>query len=156
VADRADNANVLVRPPLAWAVAAAVGLVLGWFWPWPILPATPMGVWLGAAAVALGLGLFVWAVFTMTRGGSNVPTSRPTITIVEAGPYRLTRNPIYLGMTLALLGMALALDSLWLLLTAALFVVVIRYGVIAREEAYLAGKFGDVYRRYRARVRRWL
>jgi protein-S-isoprenylcysteine O-methyltransferase Ste14 len=85
-----------------------------------------------------------------------VPTNLPTTTIVDTGPYRFTRNPIYLGMVLGLIGLAIALNSLWLLLTLVPFAVVIRYGVIAREEAYLERKFGDVYRRYRARVRRWL
>ena len=75
---------------------------------------------------------------------------------MEAGPYRLTRNPIYLGMVLGLIGLAIAFNSLWLLMTLALFALVIRYSVITREEAYLERKFGDVYRRYRARVRRWL
>jgi protein-S-isoprenylcysteine O-methyltransferase Ste14 len=84
------------------------------------------------------------------------PASLPTTTIVDTGPYRFTRNPIYLGMVLGLIGLAIALNSLWLLLTLVPFVLAIRYGVVAREEAYLERKFGDVYRGYRSRVRRWL
>jgi protein-S-isoprenylcysteine O-methyltransferase Ste14 len=76
--------------------------------------------------------------------------------IVVDGPYRFTRNPIYLGMVLGQISVAVAFDSLWILATLVLFYLVIRYGVIAREEAYLQRKFADVYRRYRARVRRWL
>ena len=105
---------------------------------------------------ALALALFAWAIATMTRAGSNVPTSRPTTTIVDSGPYRYTRNPIYLGMVLGLIGLAIAFNSLWLLMTLVPFALVIRYGVITREEAYLERKFGDVYRRYHTRVRRWL
>jgi hypothetical protein len=90
------------------------------------------------------------------RAGSNVPTNLPTTTIVEAGSCRFTRNPIYFGMVLGLIGLAIAFNSLWLLMTLAFFALVIRYGVITREEAYLERKFGDVYRRYCARVRRWL
>jgi protein-S-isoprenylcysteine O-methyltransferase Ste14 len=93
---------------------------------------------------------------TITRAGSNVPTNRPTTSIVDAGPYRFTRNPIYLGMMLGLVGLAIAFDSLWPLVTLVPFALVIRYGVVAREEAYLERTFGEVYRRYRARVRRWL
>jgi len=93
---------------------------------------------------------------TMTRAGSNVPTSLPTTTIVNTGPYRFTRNPIYLGMVLGLIGLAIALNSLWLLLMLVPFALVIRYGVVTREEVYLERKFGDVYRGYRSRVRRWL
>jgi protein-S-isoprenylcysteine O-methyltransferase Ste14 len=102
------------------------------------------------------LALFAWAIVTVTRAGSNVPTNRPTTSIVESGPYRFTRNPIYLGMFLGLIGLAIAFDTLWLLLMLVPFALVIRYGVVAREEAYLERKFGDVYRGYRSRVRRWL
>jgi protein-S-isoprenylcysteine O-methyltransferase Ste14 len=105
---------------------------------------------------ALALALFVWAIATMTRGGSNVPTNLPITTIVDTGPYRFTRNPIYLAMVLGLIGLAIAFNTLWLLLVPVPFALVIRYGVIAREEAYLERKFGDVYRRYRSCVRRWL
>jgi protein-S-isoprenylcysteine O-methyltransferase Ste14 len=104
----------------------------------------------------LALALFAWAVVTITRAGSNVPTYLPTTTIVESGPYRFTRNPIYLAMFLGLIGLAIAFDNLWLLMALVPFALVIHYGVVAREEAYLARKFGDVYRGYRARVRRWL
>jgi protein-S-isoprenylcysteine O-methyltransferase Ste14 len=104
----------------------------------------------------VALALFAWAIATITRAGSNVPTNTPTISIVDTGPYRFTRNPIYLGMMLALIGLAIAFDSAWLLVTLVPFALVIRYGVVAREEAYLERRFGEVYRRYRARVRRWL
>ncbi len=154
MADTADTANVVVRPPIAWALAVLAGLALNWLMPLPFLPAAASAGWLGA--IAFVLALVAWAIFTMTRAGSNVPTNLPTTTIVEAGPYRFTRNPIYLGMVLGLIGLAIAFNSLWLLMTLALFALIIRYGVIAREEAYLERKFGDVYRRYRARVRRWL
>ena len=96
------------------------------------------------------------AIVTITKAGSNVPTNRPTTTIVETGPYRFTRNPIYLGMCLALIGLGVAFDDLWLLIVLVPFWLVIRYGVVAREEAYLDRKFSDVYRGYRSRVRRWL
>jgi protein-S-isoprenylcysteine O-methyltransferase Ste14 len=105
---------------------------------------------------AAALALFAWAVVTITRAGSNVPTNRPTTAIVDSGPYRFTRNPIYLAMFVGLVGLAMAFDSLWLLAALVIFALVIDYGVVAREEAYLERKFGDVYRAYRSRVRRWL
>src|SRR5262249_39974941 len=104
----------------------------------PLVPAAVPAGWLGAIVLAL----VAWAIATITRVGSNVPTSLPTTTIVDTGPYRFTRNPIYLGMVLGLIGLALALNSPWLLLTMAPFAFVIRYGVVAREEAYLERKFG--------------
>jgi protein-S-isoprenylcysteine O-methyltransferase Ste14 len=152
----ADNAQVLVRPPLMWALAAIVGIALGWLVPVSFVPAAIPAAWLGGAVFVLALALFAWAVTTMTRAGSNVPTNRPTTAIVEAGPYRFTRNPIYLGMMLSLAGLAIAFDSLWSLVMLVIFFLVIRYGVVAREEVYLERKFGDVYRSYRARVWRWL
>src|SRR5580704_3715590 len=148
MADTADTANVIVRPPLAWALAVLAGLVLNWLIPLPFLPAAVSAGWLGAMVFALALALFAWAIATMTRSGSNVPTNLPTTTIVETGPYRFTRNPIYLGMFLGLAGLAIAFDSLWLLATLVPFALVIRFGVVAREEAYLEHKFGDLYRHY--------
>jgi protein-S-isoprenylcysteine O-methyltransferase Ste14 len=108
-----------------------------------------------ALAVRAGGGAY-WAIATITRAGSNVPTNMPTTSIVDTGPYRFTRNPIYLAMMLGLVGLAIAFDSPWPLVTLVPFALVIRYGVVAREEAYLERTFGEVYRRYRARVRRWL
>jgi protein-S-isoprenylcysteine O-methyltransferase Ste14 len=156
MADTADTANVIVRPPIAWALAVLAGIALNWLLPLPFFPAAASASWLGAMVFILALALVAWAIITMTRAGSNVPTNLPSTTIVETGPYRFTRNPIYLGMVLGLIGLAIAFNGFWLLMTLVPFALVIRYGVIAREEAYLERKFGDVYRRYRARVRRWL
>ena len=154
--DTADTAQVIIRPPLAWGLAVIVGLALNWLVPLPFLPADLPARWLGTLAFVLALGLFAWAIVTITRAGSNVPTNLPTTAIVESGPYRFTRNPIYLGMFLGLIGLAIAFDNLWLLMMLVPFALVIRYGVVAREETYLERKFGDVYHRYRGHVRRWL
>ncbi len=132
------------------------GLALNRLVPLPFLPLDLPAGWIGATMFVAALALFAWAIVAMTGAGSNVPTNRPTTTIVETGPYRFTRNPIYLGMFLGLIGLAVGLDNLWLLLMLAPFALVIRYGVVAREEAYLDRRFGDVYRAYRSRVRRWL
>jgi protein-S-isoprenylcysteine O-methyltransferase Ste14 len=156
MSDTADTANVIVRPPIAWALAVLVGLTLQWVVSLPFMPASVPAGWIGGIVFVLALALFAWAIATMTRAGSNVPTNLPTTTIVETGPYRFTRNPIYLGMFLGLVGLAIAFDNLWLLVMLVPFTLAIRYGVVAREEAYLERKFGDAYRQYRARVRRWL
>ena len=154
--DTADTAQVIIPPPLAWGLAIVAGLALKWLVPLPFLPADLPTGWLGAIVFVLALALGVWAIVTMTRAGSNVPTNLPTTTIVASGPYRFTRNPIHLGMFLVLTGLAIAFDNLWLLIMLLPFALVIRYGVVAREEAYLERTFGDVYRGYRSRVRRWL
>ena len=111
----ADTAQVITRPPLAWGLAVIGGLALNWLVPLPFLPVDLPAGWLGAMVFVLALALFAWAIVTITRAGSNVPTNRPTTTIVESGPYRFTRNPIYLGMFLGLIGLAIAFDNLWLL-----------------------------------------
>jgi len=152
----ADTAQVIIRPPLAWGLAVIAGLALNWLVPLPFLPADPPAGWFGAMVFVLALALFAWAIVTISRAGSHVPTHLPTTTIVENGPYHFTRNPIYLGMFLGLIGLAIAFDNPWLLVMLLPFALVIRYGVVAREEAYLERKFGDVYRCYRSRVRRWL
>jgi len=156
MSDATDTARVIVRPPLAWLLAVAGGLALDRLVPLPFMPAWLPAEWLGGALFVLALALFAWAITTMTRAGSNVPTNKPTTSIVDKGPYRVTRNPIYLAMVLGLIGLGIGFDSLWLLATLVPFFFVIHYGVVAREEAYLERKFGDVYRGYRARVRRWL
>jgi len=154
--DTADTAQVIIRPPLAWGLAVIAGLALNWLVPLPFLPVDLPAGWLGAIVFVFALALIAWAIVTVTSAGSNVPTNRPTTTIVEGGLYRFTRNPIYLGWFLGLIGLAIAFDNLWLLIMLVSFALVIRYGVVAREEAYLERKFGDVYRGYRSRVRRWL
>jgi protein-S-isoprenylcysteine O-methyltransferase Ste14 len=156
MSDTAATAQVVIRPPLAWALAVIAAFALDWLMPLPFVPAAVPAPWLGGAVFVVALALFAWAIATITRAGSNVPTNRPATAIVDAGPYRFTRNPIYLGMMLGLAGLAIAFDSFWPLVTLVPFALVIRYGVVAREEVYLERTFGEAYRRYRARVRRWL
>ncbi len=153
-----ETARVIIRPPIAWALAVVAGFALDWLAPLPFLPEEedwPAGL-LGAVVFVLALALALWAMDTMTRAGTNIPTNRPTTTIVEGGPYRFTRNPIYVGMFGGLIGLGIAFDNPWLLLMLVPFALVIRYGVVAREEAYLERRFGEAYRSYRRRVRRWL
>ena len=137
-------------------LAAVAGLALNWLLPLRFVPAALPAGMIGAIVFLAALALFVFAIVTVTRAGSNVPTNRPTTTIVAHGPYRFTRNPIYLAMMLGLIGLSIAFDDLWLLLLLVPFFLVIRYGVVAREEAYLTRRFGDGYVNYCARVRRWL
>ncbi|OAP43460.1 protein-S-isoprenylcysteine methyltransferase [Sinorhizobium glycinis] len=151
-----DSSGAVVRPPIAWAIAAAAGLVLDVLYPLPFLPPAVPAAWLGASLFLAGLALLIWAAATFRRAGTHIQTVEPTTAIVEEGPYRYSRNPIYIGMFLGLIGLALGFDSLWLLTMLVPFYIVIRYGVVAREEAYLERKFGDVYRSYKSRVRRWL
>jgi protein-S-isoprenylcysteine O-methyltransferase Ste14 len=152
----ADNSGAIVRPPIAWALAILAGIGLDQLYPLPFVPAAVPRAAVGGAMFAAGFLLAIWAIATIRRSGSRIETSQPTTTIVESGPYRFTRNPIYTGMFLGQVGLAIGFDSLWVLATLLPFYFVIRYGVVAREEAYLEGKFGAVYLGYKSRVRRWL
>lgn len=151
-----DSSGAVVRPPIPWALAAIGGIALDWLYPLPFLPAAVPAGGLGGIVFLAGWVLLIWAATTFRRAGTQIQTTEPTTTIVDEGPYRFTRNPIYIGMFLGLIGLAVAFDSLWIIILLVPFYLVIRYGVIAREEAYLERKFGDAYLAYKARVGRWL
>ncbi|HEV7308020.1 isoprenylcysteine carboxylmethyltransferase family protein [Ensifer sp.] len=151
-----DRSGAVVRPPIAWLAAVGGGLLLDGAYPLPFLPGLLTGRLIGLAIFAAGLALMIWAATTFRRAGTEIQTTRPTSAIVEVGPYRFSRNPIYVAMLLGIFGLALAFNSLWLLFLLMPFWLVIRYGVVAREEAYLERKFASEYLTYKARVRRWL
>src|SRR5579863_7221807 len=107
-----DTANVLIPPPIAWALAFLVGLGLDWLRPLPFVPAGIFRVWTGGALVAIGVALALWALVTFRKAGTHVEPYKPTTAIVAHGPYGITRNPIYLGMFLGQIGLAIGVDSL--------------------------------------------
>jgi protein-S-isoprenylcysteine O-methyltransferase Ste14 len=150
-----DKPGVVAPPPLIALAAIAIGFAIEALWP-VALPARDTRLFGGIALFALGFALFAWAFASFRRAGTSVETRRPSTAVVAAGPYRLTRNPIYLGMMLGIVGVGIAAGSVWVVAMALPFLVVIDYGVIAREERYLEGKFGPSYREYRARVKRWI
>ena len=150
-----DVPGVVAPPPLILLGFLLAGLALDWIRPLPLLPADAQYA-IGGALIALASAFAFSAIACFLRAGTNVPTRRPATALVVVGPYRFSRNPIYLGMILLLLGIGVMVDSLWLVALVMPFALVLRYGVIAREERYLEGKFGDAYRAYRARVRRWI
>ncbi len=155
--DEKDHADVLVPPPIALALCVGAGWLLNRVWPAPFLPPDSWLRAAGGALVALGLAIEFWALVLFRRARTAVLPIRTTRAIIEAGPYRYSRNPIYLSMFAVVAGLGLALDSLWQFaaLAVALYPV-LRWGVVAREEAYLERKFGEAYRDYTRRVRRWL
>jgi protein-S-isoprenylcysteine O-methyltransferase Ste14 len=143
-----------VRPPILYPLAMAIGYVLHRLWPVALVPSgvEPVGVVLMLAAV----GLFVLSVREFRRAGTPVPSHNPVVALVTSGPYRFSRNPIYLAFTLLQIGFAIWLDSAWVLALLVPVLVVMSRGVIAREEEYMEARFGDEYRSYVRSVRRWL
>lgn len=151
-----DVANPgLVRPPLVYLISLLSGTVINLAVPLRFLPVT-LAVPLGAPLVAVAVALFSYAVAKFRAAGTPVPARQPTTTIVRTGPYRFSRNPIYLAFSLCQLGIAIWVNSVWLLATLAGAVALINSVVIPREEQYLERKFGAQYLDYKASVRRWL
>ena len=110
----------------------------------------------GVVLMIAGAGLAIWGVLTFRRAHTTIMPFRAASTMVRAGPYRFTRNPMYVGMTLGYVGLSLVFNSIWPLLILPLVLVAMVRLVITREEAYLEAVFGDEYRAFRRDVRRWL
>lgn len=150
-----DAPGVIARPPRIYLAFLAAGFLIDYFLPYPMLPDV-FQYSAGFGLIAAGL-LLVFLSFRMfRRAETSIPTQKPATTIVSSGPFRFTRNPIYLGMSIIYTGIAIAADSIWVLALLAPILAVMRQGVILREERYLERKFGEDYRRYMASVRRWL
>jgi protein-S-isoprenylcysteine O-methyltransferase Ste14 len=143
------------RPPLVYLGAIALGLGIQLAAPVRFVPAGA-SVPLGAVATAGAIALFVFSVRTLRAAGTPVPGNRPTTAIVRTGPYRFTRNPIYLSFSLLQIGLALLVNSAWLLVTLVPAAALMALVVVPREERYLEARFPAEYPPYRASVRRWL
>src|SRR5438046_3274902 len=152
-----DTSGVRCPPPLrsAGGFAAGDGAHRRWpirLWPEPTSVASVVGWGLLVAGVLLAVS----AAYLFRRAGTTPNPARPTSALVIRGPYRVTRNPMYVGMATLYCGGTLLLNDPWPLAFLPPVMALVQRRVIAREEAYLERKFGDVYRAYKARVRRWI
>ena len=150
-----DNAAVAFHPPILLLMFIGLGFAGRWLISAEFLPyawTSPIGL----SVVAASLVLFAWAVMTMRREGASIPTGEPTDTIVARGPYRFSRNPIYLSMVGLLTGIGVWANSGWFIALAVFAVVLLNWGVISREERYLERKFGETYLNYKVQIRRWI
>lgn len=145
---------VVARPPIVYLISILSGFALHAVWPLRVVPhaIAPLGGLLTLVAVLL----FVLSVRQFRRAGTPIRTRKPVTTILTTGPYRFSRNPIYLSFTLLQLGLGISANSAWVVGTLIPTLVLMSSGVIGREELYMAEKFGDDYLRYRASVRRWI
>jgi protein-S-isoprenylcysteine O-methyltransferase Ste14 len=144
-----------VWPPVSVDVPLVAGLLLTW------AVGDPSGR--SALATTLGwilIGLFAgwngWALVAMARQGTGLLPGEPSTTVLDRGPFALSRNPLYVGLLVLSAGIALLAGSLWALVALPLEWALLRWGAVLPEERYLAAKFGDTYADYRGRVRRWL
>jgi protein-S-isoprenylcysteine O-methyltransferase Ste14 len=150
-----DHSGVLVPPPLIYVAFFLVGMGVERYVPLARLP-VGLGRPLGAALVLSWAGLTAWSFRRFWASGTSIVPIRPSTALVIEGPYRFTRNPMYVGLLLLYVGVACWFGLVWPLLLAPALVFVIGVYVIGHEERYLTRKFGDEYRRYQAHVRRWL
>ena len=153
-----DYADVAIAPPLLFLGALAMGCVLSL-----ILPIGPglgaangLALAVGLTFIALGFALVALSFRRFRMAGTSVVPGEPATALIMEGPYRFTRNPIYIGFVLIYFGFVIVLTSLWVLLLLLPVAIVLQRGVVEREEAYLERQFGAAYRKYKARVPRWL
>lgn len=157
----AETAGVIARPPLLFLAALVLGLIVDHLLPLPfpiarVSPSHWTSATLACFMILIGSALAGAGIRNFARAATPVPSSQPVRALVTTGVHGWSRNPIYLGMFLLYVGIGLVVRSPWVLLLALPLAITIRFGVIAREEAYLERRFGDAYRGYKARVRRWL
>jgi protein-S-isoprenylcysteine O-methyltransferase Ste14 len=157
--EQKDAAAVRVPPPVIPLLAVLLGVGLNRVWPIDLgfALATPERYWLGGLIVLTAfLGLGLWSVLLFRRSGQSENPWKPTLHIEERGPFRVTRNPMYLQMVLVCTGLAVILMNWWVLVLTPVAGWLLQRFAILPEEAYLESKFGESYLAYKSRVRRWL
>ena len=154
----APEASVkIIAPPLVLYVGALViSFILQAAFPQPILFSAFVSRVLGGMLLLMSAALARWAFVTMRQAGTSANPRKASIALATGGPFRLSRNPIYLAMTGLYLGIALIGNAWWPLLLLAPLILVMHYGVVLREERYLEKQFGEIYFAYKASSRRWL
>ena len=150
----ADHPGVIALPPVLFLGFLAAGIVLHLLRPLPVASVAVRAA--GIFLFLLGLLLGVWGGRTMTRAGTNIHPREPSTALVVTGPFRYSRNPLYVALILMYAGLALAFNTLWPILLLAVLFPLVHWGIVRREERYLERKFGEAYSRYSAVTRRWI
>lgn len=152
--DKEDIAGVIAPPPLIFLAALIIALGLEW-----VARADPslgrLGLDAGIVLIVVSIAIALWARRQFVKGGTSLRPEVPSNAILTTGPFRFTRNPLYLTLAMLQVGIGLVAGLAWVVIMVVPAVLVIRFGVIAREERYLERKFGEEYMRYKNRVRRW-
>ena len=152
-----NSPSVHFPPPLLFVLGFAFAWLLHRRWPLALLQnPSAVSVSFGWLLISAGLALLAAGLLTFLRHRTGIYPNQPATTMVMNGPYRFTRNPMYVALTTLYLGIALLLNMLWALLLLPVVIVVLQLAVIRREERYLKEKFGEAYMDYCRRVRRWL
>jgi protein-S-isoprenylcysteine O-methyltransferase Ste14 len=153
-----DRPDIIVFPPVIPLSTLAISCVLQWLVPLGLIANIDRGWRIGLGTIIVVAGLLTTSAGrrALVRHGTNVNPSQPTTALVTDGVFRRTRNPLYVGVSVALCGIALIFALDWLLLLMVPSCVILHFAVIRREERYLERKFGEAYRRYQERVPRYL
>lgn len=153
-----DHPDVIVFPPLIFLAALTIACVLQWLMPLGFTAAINQAwrLGIGAAVIITGAPIMISGRLALMRRGTNVSPLQPTTAIATQGIFQWTRNPLYVGGTLLMIGVALLFALDWLLLLTVPSFSVLHFGVVRREERYLDQKFGDVYRRYKSSAPRYI
>ncbi len=150
-----DNPEVIAMPPLIYLAFLLLGLALDYLWPVAVLPNGIQYI-AGFAFVTPSGIIVVFTLLQFHKAHTNFSPLKPTTSLITGGPFRFSRNPSYLSLSLLYVGIGIAADNLWVLGLLVPTLALMQYGVIFREERYLERKFGEEYLRYKASVRRWL
>ena len=150
-----DRVNNIAPPAFIYVGDLVIGLLVHWLYPVQVLP-TPFAVGISILLFAVSGPLAITAVRAFSRAKTTYFFSEPASAIVTDGPYRFSRNPGYVSLTLLYLGIGFLVNSLWVLIMVLPAVTVIHYGVVKQEERYLEANFGDEYGEYKTSVRRWV
>jgi protein-S-isoprenylcysteine O-methyltransferase Ste14 len=153
--DRADHPDVIALPPIIFLGCAVLGSLLQFIFPIRVMRYS-VSLSLGVVLAVVSAFLAIWAVRVMNAAGTNVRPDRPALTIVRSGPYRFTRNPMYLSLCLLQVALGFVLDGWIPLLFTIPLMLILHFGVILREESYLEAKFGEQYLALKREVRRWI
>jgi len=151
-----QSADIIAPPPVLYLGALLVGVIIQLASPLPVFDAPQVYYGLGALLFVVGGALARWSFVTLRRIGTTGNPSEPSSALAVHGPFRLSRNPIYLAMTAMYLGVSLLADTWWPLFLLVPLMLIMHWGVVLREERYLATQFGQSYLEFKAKVRRWL
>ena len=151
-----DHPGVIAWPPVIFAGCALISGSLHFLRPLHVFVnrRLPLGIGIFLAVVAAGLA--IWAGREMRAGGTNIHPHLPALAVVRTGPYRFTRNPMYLSLCLLQVALGFALNDWWPLLGVIPLALILHFGVVLREEKYLEAKFGEQYLALKREVRRWI